>query len=323
MSNSPDKSLRLSIVIVNWNTVDLLRDCLDSVFANLPPSTSVVVVDNNSSDSSVAMVEQQFPEVCLIKNDKNVGFAAANNQAFESLMSEYVLLLNSDTVVFPNTLENVVQHLSANPDVAAAGCRVLNKDRSIQYAPVFFPSLINLVKQFLAIGKFKHLSWLDTYEVRSWARNTLRDVEVIPGCFLMVRTNVLKQLGGFDEGFFFYGEETDLCKRILNLGWRLQISPSAEIIHLGGGSVKRLNHKRDVMLSSAIIKLHLKHSGVSTGVLAYIIILAFNFSRAVFWSMASFLRPTIHNRERMAHFVGVVRNARNIWPSKGSSWRFV
>jgi len=315
----PTPSVTLSIIVVNWNTRDLLRDCLASVFSNLGGLVAeVIVVDNGSDDGSQALVGTDFPQVRLIKNTENRGFAAANNQGLEVASGKYVLLLNSDTIVLGNVLAGSVRYLDENTDVGAMGCRVLNTDGSMQPTCSRFPTLTNLTLLTTGLWKLPWPAFFDRYQMRRWPRKDERDVEVISGCYFLVRAGVIDEVGVLDEDFFFFGEETDWCRRIAGAGWKLRFAPVGEITHHGGGSVRKLNYKRDLMLSSATVKLHLKHNGKMSGRASWLIVVGFNLSRAVYWTLASGLLRTENTRRKRDHFVCLVRNFHRIWPGEGT-----
>jgi len=223
----------MSIIVVNWNTRELLRDCLASVFANLGGlAVEVIVVDNGSNDGSQTLVGTDFPQVRLIENTENRGFAAANNQAIEVASGKYILLLNSDTIVLGHVLADSVRYLDKHADVGAMGCRVLNKDRTMQPTCMQFPSLINLVLMTTALDKLPWPPVLDRYLMRRWQRTDVREVEVISGCYIMVRACVVKQVGLLDEDFFFFGEETDWCMRIRKADWLLFTMAALPLVSL-------------------------------------------------------------------------------------------
>lgn len=301
----------LSIVVVNWNTIGLLRDVLASVVANPGGITSqIIVVDNASTDGSADMVAKEFPQALLIRNEANRGFAAANNQGFAVATGRHILLLNSDTIVLGDVLAASVRYLDANPDVGAMGCRVLNLDRSMQRTCSMWPSLTNLI--LLTSGLWK-LRWppvlgrvLGRYQMMDWPRDTERAVDSISGCYLMLRRAVLEQIGPLDEAFFFFGEETDWCRRMRDAGWRLMFAPVGEIVHYGSASARKLNHRRDLLLTDAMVRLQRKHGGWAAGAAAWGILFGFNVSRAAFWSARAVVQRRPGNAERARHFRAVV-----------------
>ena len=307
----------LSIVIVNWNTKDMLCECLSSVQNGLDNTDAeVIVVDNASTDGSQQMVKQSFPDVLLIENQANRGFAAANNQGLPVASGRYILLLNSDTIVLGDVLQRSVEYMETHSDVGVMGCRVLNTDGTLQPTCSQFPSLLNLVLLTSGLWKLPWFDFLDRYQMRRWQRTDERDVDVVSGCYMMVRADAIMEIGQLDEDFFFFGEETDWCRRFQSAGWQLRFAPVGEITHHGGGSVRRLNYQRDLMLSSATVKLHLKHGGLGSAVGAWIIIFGFNFSRAVFWTLKSLAWHDANTRGRRNHFLSLIQNHHRIWPSR-------
>lgn len=297
----------LSIVIVSWNTRDILRDCLVTVMDGIGElRVQVIVVDNASDDGSAEMVETDFPEVELVRSPTNTGFAGGNNIGFRRCRGRQVLLLNSDTLVLGDVLERSVTWLDDHPDVGAMGCRVLNPDRTVQSTCFRYPSLLNLLLLTLGLSRFD--GWLGRYQYVGWQRDAEREVEVLTGCFVIVRREVLEQVGELDDRFFFCGEETDWCLRVRRAGWRLVFAPTGEIVHLGNASGRRFEHRRDVLLSAGLVGLHAKHGGVIRRILADRMLLIFNMSRAVVWSLSSLLGRSHRARDRAAHFRGVVRS---------------
>ena len=314
-SEMPDTP-RLSVLIVNWNTREMTRDCLASVMAGMGDlSAEVIMVDNASEDGSAEMVERDFPQVKLIRNTENRGFAAANNQAIEVARGDLILLLNSDTLVHGDVLPASVAYLDAHPQAGAMGCRVLNSDGSMQRTCSMFPSPFNLGLQMAGLSRLPWPKTLGRYHMIHWQRDSAREVEVISGCYLMVRRSVIDQVGLLDEDFFFFGEETDWCRRMRDAGWRLMFAPVGEITHYGGGSVKRLNHKRDVMLLEALVRLNGKHGGRLAALATYAVMWLHVATRAVAWSVIGWLSARPQANARGSHFRAVLAQARTFWPA--------
>ncbi|MEE4188788.1 MAG: glycosyltransferase family 2 protein, partial [Roseobacter sp.] len=247
----------LSIVIVNWNTQNLLRDCLRSVRAGLEGlKAEVFVVDNASSDGSCDMVVSEFPEVLLLKSASNLGFAGGNNMALRQASGRYVLLLNTDTLVHGKVLPDAVAWLDRHPACGIMGPKVLNADGSVQASCSAFPSLGYLAMQTCGLTRIRRF---DSYRMTGWDRTTERQVDIISGAAMFVRASAIRQVGLLDEAFFFYGEETDWCRRFAKAGWQVVFTPIPEITHFGNGSARKLNHKRDVLMTEGTTRLHLKH----------------------------------------------------------------
>jgi GT2 family glycosyltransferase len=304
----------LSIVIVNWNTRDLLKDCLQSVWSSLAGvEAEVIVVDNASTDGSVEMARSHFPATRLIANPDNRGFAAANNQGFDIARGRHVLLLNSDTIVHGDVLARSVEYMDHNPDVGMMGCRVLNGDGSTQMTCSRFPTFANLLLQTTGANRLGG-SFFSRYQMLDWNRKDERDVEVISGCYLVVRAEVISDIGYLDEAFFCYGEETDWCRRCSNAGWRLVFAPVGEITHFGSGSTRKMNHRRDLMLTEGTIRLHQKHGGRVNAAMVWLLLLAFNGSRSLFWTCRTLIDSADETRQRARHFRRIVREFGRAWP---------
>lgn len=309
----PELRPDLSVIIINWNTKVMLRDCLESLFDSAPTSTlEVFVVDNASSDGSPDMVADEFPHVKLIRNGRNMGFAAANNQALRIARGRHMLLLNSDTLVHPGVIDGSVDYMDANPQVGVMGCKVLNADGTVQTTCSQFPSLTNLVLLTTGLFKVPGLPAARRYRMDDWQRDDERDVEVVSGCYLVARREATEAVGLLDEDFFFFGEETDWCRRFLAHGYAVRFAPVGTITHFGGGSSKSLNSRRDLMLSEATVRLHRKHGGILPAAAAWLILLAFNTSRYAYWSLKSIGQRK--RLERSGHFRGVVSGFHTAWP---------
>lgn len=236
--NSAPTAPRISVVIVSYNTRDILRQCLlrlADVAEGLVLQT--LVVDNSSCDGSADMVAQEFPQIELIRSASNLGFAAANNLAFERARAELVLLLNPDALLSPGSLRRACDHLDAHPRLAMGGARLVGRDGRAEPSGRQFPSLLNeaLVLSGLA-ARYPQSRWLGRFD-RSWdASGRCVPVDWVPGAFALIRRQVLQQLGGFDERFFLYYEEVDLCRRLQQAGWQVWYWPDIEVHHSGGES---------------------------------------------------------------------------------------
>ncbi len=303
----------LSVVIVNWNTREMLADCLHSLFAGLGGLTAeVLVVDNASTDGSTEMVATRFPQVRLICNTENRGFAAANNQALVLARGRHVLLLNSDTLVLGDVIPASVAWLDAHPDQGVMGPRVLNTDHTLQITCSGYPSLLNLALQATGLSRLPG-AFFDRYQMRRWDRRETRAVDVVSGCCMFVRHAAMDQVGLLDEHFFFYGEETDWCRRFADAGWGLSFAPVGEIVHFGGGSVRKLSHRRDVMLTEGTVRLHRKHGGLVGGLACWTLLAGFNLSRAVAWSVIGAVAGGAV-AARGSHFRKVLAASGQTWP---------
>lgn len=232
----------LSIVIVNWNTQRLLRDCLASIIEKQwASSLEVIVVDNASSDGSVEMVNQNFAQVRVIANRENVGFARANNQGFKIASGRYVLLLNSDTVVLTESLDALVRFMDEHSDAGMVGSKVLNPDRSLQRSCWRgYPSLkMAVIDAFYLWRLLPDHPWVRLMEIPERELDRTLQVDHVLGASMMVRREIIEQIGGMAENIFLFLEETEWCFRFQKHGWKVYFYPGAEIIHFGQQSVHK------------------------------------------------------------------------------------
>ncbi len=236
--------VELSIIIVNYNVRDFLENALKSIERAIEGiNAEVFVVDNASEDGSVEMLKQKFPWVKVIANDRNLGFARANNQALKIAKGKYILLINPDTVVQEDTFKVLISFLESHPECGMAGCKILNPDGTLQLACrrsfptpwVAFTKMVGLSTLFPKSKIFAkyNLTYLDP--------DVITEVDLISGSFMMVRREVYEQVGGLDEDFFMYGEDIDWCYRIKKAGWKIYYVPLTQIIHFKGESTKRSN----------------------------------------------------------------------------------
>jgi len=260
----------LSIVIVSFNTRRLLKECLNSVYASLAESNlagEVIVVDNASQDGSAAMVRESFPQVRLIANEDNRGFATANNQALRalgygtgSLSPRYVMLLNPDTVVRGNALTTLVRFMDENPKAGACGARLIHSDGRFQHSAFAFPTLFQVFFDFFPINHRLTDSRLNgRYPRRLYQAGQPFPIDHPLGATLMVRREAIVQVGFLDERFFIYCEEIDWCLRIKAAGWDIWCVPEAEIVHHVAQSTGQFRDEMFVALWKSRYQLFEKH----------------------------------------------------------------
>lgn len=228
-------NIDLSIVILNYNTVELTRKCLETVFASeLGAYTmEVIVCDNGSTDGSVEMITKEFPQVVFINNKNNLGFAAGNNPGIKRAQGRYVLLLNTDTEVPPKTLATMITFMDKNPGVGASTCKLLLPDGTMDPAChrgfptpwVAFTYMSKLEKLFPKTRLFGE------YHQGYKGFDTIHEVDCIVGAFFLVRREVVRQVGLLDEEFFMYGEDIDWAYRIRKAGWKIMFNPTVTILH--------------------------------------------------------------------------------------------
>lgn len=225
----------LSIIIVNWNTKNLLLQCLESVYQTIKRiEMEVFVVDNGSIDGSVVAAKERFPEVKFIQNEINLGFAMANNQALRLAKGRYLLLLNPDTQVKKGAIERLISFMDAHSEAGGAGAQLLNSDGSRQNSIANFPSLATeLLNKSL-------LRWLFPKAFPGKERNYPEPIEVdsVIGACMIIRRDAIEQVGLLDEDYFLFLEETDWCYRMKRAGWKIYHVPQAEIYHFQGKGVE-------------------------------------------------------------------------------------
>ena len=232
----PNAVPAVSVIIVNWNTEGLLRNCLRSIAGQTNISHEVIVIDNASTDTSALMVQAEFPGVVLIANTENRGFAAANNQGLRLARGAHLLLLNPDTIVLDGAIDKMLLWLGQHPDVGCVGCQVLEGPGIIQRTCFADPSALNIA--IVELGLMRLARVIPAFGrpwYTGWDRRSERDVDVVSGMFMLVPRKVMDAVGLLDEAFFIYAEEADWCRRIRKAGWRCVFAPVAQIIHLDGG----------------------------------------------------------------------------------------
>ena len=226
----------LSVVIVNWNTRDLLLQCLASLYETIHNLCfEVWLVDNASTDGSVAAAQEQFPKVRVIQNSRNLGFAAANNLALRQIQGRYALLLNTDAMLSEGAVQELFHFMENNPDVAMVCGQLLNPDGSKQNSIANFPSLALLLTNETLL----RIVFPDTYPSKLRHYEAPIEIESCIGACMMVRKTAMDSVGLLDERFFFFFEETDWAYRMRRAGWKIFFVPSARIFHIQGQSVGR------------------------------------------------------------------------------------
>jgi len=282
----------LSIIIVNYNAGNLLKECIESVKNSaLNISYEIIVIDNNSSDNSIDLIRNRFENLKIIMNKMNVGFARASNQGINGSKGRYILLLNPDTVILPDCLKKMVEFMDAHPKAGVAGCKVLNPNGTLQLAcrrsfpapSVSFYRLTGLSRLFPKSKTFAR------YNLTYQNPDVVQEVDAVSGSFMMIIRKALDEVGMLDEQFFMYGEELDLCFRMKEKGWKVYYVPDARIIHYKGKSSQQRKRKAVIDFHKAMYIFHKKHYASHTFfLLNWIIILGITLRASLFLALSLF-----------------------------------
>jgi len=265
----------LSIIIVNWNTKKLLKQCIESILRNDKRldfsgrmlnkdeeekiTTELIIVDNGSTDESIQTIQNlkiknqnDNLKFKIVQNKENLGFGRANNQGMKIAKGDYVLLLNSDTKVEEGAVSETLFWLSAHPEYDLVGCRLVNADKSVQPSVGVFPSLASVFSMLFLDKALRRKTTMVSPEKAS-------AVDWVMGAFMMLRKEVFEKSGGFDENIFMYFEEVEWCWRLKNLGFRVGFYPEAKVIHLGGGSLTNSPKERIFGIYKGLVYFYGKH----------------------------------------------------------------
>ena len=253
--------LTLSVAIVNWNTRQMLLAALDSIYA-APPSFAfeVIVVDNASADGSAAAVAAQYPQVVLIANAANTGYAEGNNQAIKTAQAAYILLLNPDVLLPPGGLERAVAFMEAHPDAGALGVRQVHPDGRLQRSVRGFPTPAAVLWELLGLSRLFPASRLfGAYRMTWFDYTSVAEVDQPMGTFLLIRRAVIAQIGMLDEAFPIFFNEVDWCLRCKRAGWKIYFTPDVEIVHYGGASTMQVGAAMAWESRRGLLQFYAKH----------------------------------------------------------------
>jgi N-acetylglucosaminyl-diphospho-decaprenol L-rhamnosyltransferase len=258
------KMTAIAVAIVNANTCEHLRACLATVLAEGP--REVVVVDNASTDGSVAMVQASYPGVRLQVNQTNLGYGAGANQAMAACTAPYVLLLNSDTRLQPGALAALGEYLDRHPRAAIVGPRLVNPDGTLQASCYPFPTPVHTFLEnsiaAVRVGRFirGNVPLLRNHYLRTWSHTSARVVPWVKGAALGIRREAFEAVGGFDTAFFMYSEEVDLCYRLATAGWQIHFAPVTTVMHIGGASTMQLRSEMAAQFLASTLQFYERHS---------------------------------------------------------------
>jgi len=281
----------VSIVIVSYNTKEMTIACLHSVYDqtnNL--SFEIIVIDNASADGSADAIANEFPNIHLIRSSENLGFAVANNKGFLQAKGKYVLLLNSDTLLLGNGIKGCWAYIESNKMIGVLGCRAILPNGQQQktiyrdlnlfslFVNIFVPSSLQRKSKFFGRQRYIGIN-LDKCHF----------VDVVAGCFMLVRRDVILQVGPLDEEFFFYGEEAEWCNRIRKAQWKIGYYPDAKILHYGGGSTSSISVKKAIFMAKGQLLLLEKIRGKRVAYLGNVLMLVRDIPRVCLWGILKLL----------------------------------
>lgn len=271
----------ISVVILSYNTRDITLKCLDHLSKSKDVKLEIIVIDNASTDTSAEAIAKKFPQVKLIKNKTNSGFAAGNNQGMALAHGEKILLLNSDCFVEPSTL-----HKCASQEADVLGCKLLNADGSVQFSWGYFVSLRRVLMLMSFVDNFPLIRKIaDSIHVRDLSRySTSHEVDWVTGAFVMVKKEVYKKVGGIDEKYFMYGEEMEWMYRIKKAGYVVQYFVDAQATHLQGASTKSLS-RMFISEMNGYIYWFSKHRSKLAQILLKIILIKGCLFKSIAWTL--------------------------------------
>lgn len=284
----------ISIIIVTWNGKEFLDKCLQSIFDNVSNCRfETIVVDNASIDGAPDLVKEKYPQVRLIRNSENLGFAKANNIGIKESTGEYVCLINSDVVVLKNCLELMCQYMNEHPKIGVLGPKVLYPDNSLQLSCREFPTLWKNMCHAMALDKLlPNSDFFSGYEMVNWPHDSVREVDYLSGCFMMVRQSAIEHVGLLDDDFFFYAEDKDWCKRFWKTDWKVVYYPRAKAIHYESGSADKDPVKFYVQQAKANLQYYSKHHSRSAQIAFILTVIIHQIVRVFGYSVLYLIKPS-------------------------------
>jgi len=297
--------ITLSIIIVNWNTKDDLRNCLESITANTRDlSFEIIVVDNHSIDGSVEMLEREYPEVILIKNQHNKGYSRSNNQGILRARGQFSLILNPDTIILPGALEEMCRFLNENQRAAACGPRILDRNHQPTTPMLYDPT----VWQIFGKDTFLRRLCPRLYRPQYFQPSKRILVDRISGCCFLARVQALKSVGLFEEKIFLFYEEADLFYRLRRKGWTVYYLPDISIIHLQGQSVSRLSKFQEEVFTreSSLIYFRNRYGFLLSILLELFLILSY-ISYIVVLRIATFIHRKNDFKKKEAFYFDLLK----------------
>jgi GT2 family glycosyltransferase len=300
------EKMKLSVVIICWNDLRVIRDCLRSIYEGTHAiDFEVIISDNGSVDDSTEFVRKHYPQVRIVENQENLGFARGNNAGIRASRGEYILILNPDTIIHDGAFDKLIEFADRHHEAGAFGCRVLNPDGTYQVSARLFPTVWRYWVSALGLSKLSSLFVYEEYP--RWRGDTQRTIDWQSGCCVMFRADLLKNLGGFDEQFFYHFEEVDLCRRVWNAGRPILFTPEAVITHLGGQSVGRFPVRFEIEKHRSRYRYFYKHFGARAARRCRRLSIAKLRVRQLGYGLLNKLKPEDARQRRLDMYREVVR----------------
>lgn len=275
----------LSIIIISYNSKQFIQACLNSLLASASRlAGEIIVVDNASQDESADLIRTNFPKVKLICNSINLGYAKACNQGIKEAKGRYIFILNPDTELSRGSLEAVIRFMDEHPRCGILGPKLLDKDAKIQFSCRAFPSYSTAFfnRYSLLTKMFPRSKYADRYLKTNWQHDTVEEVDWVSGAAMMLRKDCLDDTGNFDEGFFMYCEDVDICKRAKDKGWQVIYYPYIEFMHFIAGSIRNTSHLTIIWHHRSIWRYYKKY--LKANILWDAFFFVTTFTRAIFLS---------------------------------------
>ena len=303
------ETTELSILIVSWNCRRMLANCLDSLRDELSLYRhEIVVVDNASSDGTSEMIRREYPDVVFIESGANLGFAAGNNIGLPVLKGKYIFLINPDVVVARGCFGRMLQYLEKHAEIGMMGPQIVGADGGIQRSCMREPTLWNQLCRALALDRFARRSrTFAGYLMGDFQHDVIREVEILNGCFWLLRREALEQVGLLDSRFWMYGEDLDWCHRFRAAGWKIVFFPQAQAVHYGAGSSKQASVACYVQMQRADLQYWRKYHGSLSCWCYWALLLNCHVMRSIFYAGHSVVTP-----QAKTSWLGVKKHLRSI-----------
>ena len=284
----------VSFIIVNWNTKDIILQCIDSLTSRKEYYTQeIIVVDNASRDGSSEAIKAKYPEVQLIQNSDNLGFARANNIGIKKSSGAYVCLLNSDIQVLDHTISFMIDYMNTNKNIGLSGPKILWPDMTLQHSCMNYPGILTQICETFSLNRlFPHTALCSGEYMYFFSHDRLIKVDWLIGCFLMIRREVLETVGLLDELFFIYSEETDLCKRMHEAGWDIIFLPQVSAIHHNASSSSKNPIRFSAEQRLSALKYWKKHKPFPARVIFLMLLLFHHSTRLIICHLMHLLKRT-------------------------------